>query len=111
MRQEKSMAKDNDAKGVKYAVPVAAGVNAPPAEQDYITLPIDPARVCFGLSRIGYIPASALCDIVDNSITAKAQNINIIIRKENPEFNDNRKNNIREFLVIDDGDGMDEQGI
>ena len=28
------------------------------------------ARVCFGISRIGYTPASAICDIVDNSVSA-----------------------------------------
>ena len=69
------------------------------------------ARVCFGISRIGYTPASAICDIVDNSVSAHAKNVYIqIIKKEN-KYNDNKKNNIREYLIIDDGDGMSAEGI
>ncbi len=73
-----------------------------------IDLELDPGRICFGLSRIGYTPATATCDILDNSIRANALNINIHIRKEREELNDSRKNNIKEYLVIDDGKGMSE---
>lgn len=69
------------------------------------------ARVCFGISRIGYTPASAICDIVDNSVSAHAKNIYIQIIKKQDKYNDNKKNNIKEYLIIDDGDGMSAEGI
>lgn len=73
---------------------------------DKISLKVNPSRVCYGLSRIGYNPTSAICDIVDNSVVAKSKNIYIKIIKENEHFEDNRKNNVREYLIIDDGNGM-----
>jgi hypothetical protein len=73
-----------------------------------VSLEIDPGRVVFGLSRIGYTPVAAICDILDNYVRAKAKNIYIRILKEQEDLNDNRKNNIKEYLVIDDGKGMDE---
>lgn len=77
-------------------------------EFDAVDLELDPGRICFGLSRIGYTPATALCDILDNSVRAKASNIHIQIIKEREELSDSRKNNVKEYLVIDDGDGMNE---
>lgn len=65
----------------------------------------------FGLSRIGYTPASAICDIIDNSVMANAKNIHILISRENEKYSDSRKGNVREYLIIDDGDGMDERTI
>lgn len=76
-----------------------------------INLEWDPGRVLFGLSRIGYTPASAICDIIDNSVRAQAENISVIIRKEREELNDGRRNNVCEYIVIDDGQGMDESGM
>ncbi|MBD3883280.1 ATP-binding protein [Phormidium tenue FACHB-886] len=73
-----------------------------------VDLELDPGRICFGLSRIGYTPATAICDILDNSVRAKALNIHIQIHKEREELNDSRKNNVKEYLVIDDGKGMSE---
>ncbi len=71
----------------------------------------NPNRVLFGLSRIGYTPHSAIADIVDNSITNDAKNVYIIIVKDREDLADSRRNNIKEYLVIDDGSGMDKQGI
>jgi hypothetical protein len=73
-----------------------------------INIPINPGRVLFGLSRIGYTPSSAICDIIDNSIMAKANNIYIHIERDNERYADNRKGNVKEYLIIDDGNGMDE---
>lgn len=64
------------------------------------------ARVCFGISRIGYTPANAICDIIDNAVSAHAKNIHIMIVKKNSNFNNNKKDNVEEYLIIDDGDGM-----
>lgn len=66
------------------------------------------ARVLFGISRIGYTPASAICDIIDNAVTANATNIRVFIKKKNNSFNLNKKDNVEEYLIIDDGKGMSE---
>lgn len=72
---------------------------------------INAARICFGISRIGYTPASAICDIIDNSVSANAKNIHIEIIEKNASSNPNRKNNIQQYLIIDDGDGMNKEKI
>lgn len=69
------------------------------------------ARVCFGISRIGYTPANALCDIIDNAVSAHAKNIHVIIVKKNNNFNNNKKDNVEEYLIVDDGDGMSREQI
>ena len=69
------------------------------------------ARVLFGISRIGYTPASAICDIIDNAVTANATNIRVFIKKKNNSFNLNKKDNVEEYLIIDDGRGMSEEEL
>jgi hypothetical protein len=76
-----------------------------------VSLELDPGRICFGLSRIGYTPATALCDILDNSVRAKAANIRIQIIKAREDLNDNKKNNVKEYVVIDDGIGMNDSNM
>jgi hypothetical protein len=75
-----------------------------------IQLPVNPARVCAGLSKIGYMPPSAIADIIDNSVRAEAQNVYVRIEAEQaaPQT---RLNNVREYLIIDDGTGMDEDAM
>jgi hypothetical protein len=90
-------------------VPEVEAVAADAPEE--VELSINPARVCFGLSRIGYTPTSAICDIIDNSVRAEATTIHILIVKEHENFKDTRQNNVREYLVIDNGNGMDEDGM
>lgn len=72
---------------------------------------INPGRLLFGLSRIGYTTSSALCDILDNSVRAGANKIRLIVKKEREDFSDQRKNNISQYIIIDNGDGMNEEGI
>jgi hypothetical protein len=74
-----------------------------------IEIPINPGKVLFGLSRIGYTPASAICDIIDNSVMAHASNIWLIIERESERYNDSRRGNVREYVIIDDGDGMSQE--
>jgi hypothetical protein len=74
-------------------------------------LKINPGRLIFGLSRIGYTTSSALCDIIDNSVRASANKIHLIVKKEREDFSDQRKNNISQYVIIDNGLGMDDQGI
>lgn len=72
---------------------------------------IDAGRLLFGLSRIGYTTSSAICDIIDNSVRAQASNIHLLIRKEDESYADSKKNNVKEYIVVDDGIGMDQDGI
>ena len=71
----------------------------------FVNIPINAGRVCDGLGKIGYTPASAITDIADNAVQASASNIwiNIIPEQAAPTT---RKNNVKEYLIIDDGNGM-----
>lgn len=69
------------------------------------------ARVCFGISRIGYTPANAICDIIDNAVSAHATEIHVEIIQKNNNFTRNKKNNIEEYRIIDNGDGMNLEAI
>lgn len=71
-----------------------------------IDLQIDAGRLIYGLSRIGYTTSSAICDIIDNSIRANASFVRLIIVKDRQDFSDAKKNNVKEYLIIDDGKGM-----
>ena len=57
-------------------------------------------RVCVGIGRIGYTPANAICDIIDNSVTHGAKNIHVMIKKKNDKCNINKKDNVEEYLII-----------
>lgn len=76
-----------------------------------IQLDIDAGRLLYGLSRIGYTTSSALCDIIDNSIRANAKLIQIFIKKERVDFSDTKRNNVKEYLIVDNGNGMNDEGI
>ena len=75
------------------------------------TRKINAARICFGISRIGYTPASAICDIIDNAVSAYAKNIHIKIIQKSNSTNLNKKNDVQEYLIIDDGIGMNKEKI
>lgn len=68
---------------------------------------INANRLLVGLGCIGYTPQEAICDIVDNSVSAGAKNIYIKLVKIDERLNDSRRNNVSHYLVIDDGAGMD----
>jgi len=74
-----------------------------------IELQIDAGRLIYGLSRIGYTTSSAICDIIDNSIRARASFVRLLIVKDRQDFSDTKKNNVKEYLIIDDGDGMNRE--
>lgn len=75
-----------------------------------ISLKINAARVCDAIARIGYEPHSALMDIIDNAVAAGARNIRVIV-KLIPDKTINQRNNVEKYTIIDDGCGMDEDGI
>jgi hypothetical protein len=74
-------------------------------------LEMDAGRICDGLSWTGYTPPAALTDIMDNAVNAEAKRIVVNIVRENEVFGDSRKDNVKEYLIIDDGKGMSEDGI
>ncbi len=71
---------------------------------------IDPFRLLKAIARIGYTPDSALCDLIDNAVAAHATAVNVVLetREGVPE---SRRNSASRYLVIDDGTGMDEEGL
>ncbi|HVI45894.1 MAG TPA: ATP-binding protein [Chitinophaga sp.] len=76
-----------------------------------INLEIDGGRLLYGLSRIGYTTSSAICDIIDNSIRANAKLVHLLIVKDRKDFSDAKKNNVKEYLIVDNGDGMNRDQI
>lgn len=79
-------------------------------DHKFQNIPLDPIRVLQGLARIGYTPESAICDIIDNSVRAKAKNIYLLIEREQ-QVADSRRNNVKEYIIIDDGIGMSKEDI
>jgi hypothetical protein len=72
---------------------------------------INPGRVLHALGAIGYTPESAICDIVDNSIThGKASKVWIELVPE-PGVAENRRNNASHYIVADNGTGLDDDGL
>lgn len=67
-------------------------------------------RICEAISKIGYKFHAAIEDIVDNSVAAKAKNIQIIFElEENATLTE--KNKVVSITIIDDGIGMHETGV
>ena len=64
---------------------------------EFIEIPPDPSNEIQMLSKIGYTLETALSDIIDNSISAGAKNIEILSLPKEEIF----------WSVIDDGIGMD----
>lgn len=58
---------------------------------------------------MGYSAPSAICDIVDNSVSNGASNCWIKINKKEEEYADTKPENIKEILIIDDGSGMSKE--
>jgi len=75
-----------------------------------INVPMNAARVCQAISKIGYSPSSAIKDIIDNSVTAKAQNITVELHLAEGKLFSNR-NSTSMFRIIDDGTGMTPEEI
>lgn len=75
-----------------------------------IPVEMNAARVCDAIAKIGYSPASALMDIVDNSVTAGATHVQIGLVLD-PEKTYGDRSNIREYVVADDGTGMSDTDI
>src|SRR5690349_16514781 len=75
-----------------------------------ICVPINAARVCDAIARIGYEPHSALMDIIDNSVAAGALDVRVMIELVEGKTI-NQRNNVVRYRVVDNGKGMDESCI
>ena len=79
-------------------------------EEKPVNLKINAKRTLYGIGHIGYSPAKAILDIVDNSIENGATNTYILVNR----IDDSKRktaNNIKEILVIDDGNGMNHEEV
>lgn len=73
-------------------------------------IPMNAVRVCDAISKIGYQTYAAIEDIIDNSISAKANKVKIEFNKV--EGKTLAKNdNIEHIKIIDNGIGMDHEKI
>lgn len=71
---------------------------------------MDASRVCDAIAKIGYSPASALMDIIDNSVTAGATEVIVEIETD-PDKTFAAKNNVVTYRIIDNGKGMNQDKI
>ena len=75
----------------------------------------DAGRVLQALGRIGYSPASAILDLVDNSVSASATSIVVKVDTESEERTEGQRGRTRAVLqslvIVDNGCGMDEAGL
>ena len=72
-----------------------------------------PSRVLGALGRIGYNPAAAILDIVDNSVSAKAASIHVELHLESESRSGKgrRRTTLAAVSIIDDGIGMSREGL
>ena len=69
------------------------------------------SRVAIALGR-HHTPVSALCDIADNSISANASKVSILVETESQEGKVGRpKAVLKAFTIVDNGCGMDLNGL
>lgn len=76
--------------------------------KNFYELQADADRLISAVASIGYDPDVALCDLIDNSISANAKNIHLLIRELD---GDRDENGIDEYWIVDDGEGMDLEGL
>lgn len=74
-------------------------------------LVINAAQFCDGLSHFDLTPPDAIVNIVDNAVTARAKKITVDIVSEIGADDNGGRGKVREYVVTDDGMGMDEYGI
>ena len=71
---------------------------------------INPLRLIFGLANIGYKSYAAIEDIIDNSISAKANNITVMLGVDKNKTLI-EKGSVNRIIIIDDGIGMNNEMI
>lgn len=73
-----------------------------------ILVPAAPARLINAVARMGYDPEVALCDLIDNSIDAKANHVSVVINVSDDE---ERATSVSEYIIADDGVGMNRETL
>jgi hypothetical protein len=79
-------------------------------EAEMIDIEMDAARVCDAIARIGYSPAAAIMDIIDNAVTAGATRILIHIETV-PERTYPAHNNVVRYSILDNGSGLSDDQV
>ena len=74
-------------------------------------LEIDASRLCYGLSHLGLTPPEAIISIVENAVTARAKAITVHIVPDTSGNDNGGRGKVREYVIVDNGIGMDENGI
>ena len=77
---------------------------------EIIAVPMDAERVCEAIARIGYTPAAALMDVVDNSVSAGAKRVVVEI-EQNLDKTYSENDNVNRYRIFDDGEGMSDDGV
>ena len=75
-----------------------------------IDIDFNAGRICDAISKIGYEPYTAIMDLVDNSVTAEAKCISVSLNLREGKSLKSR-NSVISYMIVDDGIGMDENGI
>ena len=79
---------------------------------DDTDLLIPPKTAIKSLRDSGYNnAASALSELIDNSIEAKAKNIEILVFEKSETIRNQPRKKISEIVIVDDGIGMDEKTL
>ena len=73
----------------------------------------NPSRVLEALGRIGYEPAAAILDIVDNSVSAKATEVRVDLemKKSAPPGRSRMRTVVAAISIVDNGIGMNEEAL
>ena len=75
-----------------------------------VDVPANPGRLIHAVANIGYDPEVALCDLMDNSIDARANRIDVALQRDVHE-SDGQSDSISSYVIADDGIGMDEDTL
>lgn len=74
-----------------------------------VNVPAAPGRLINAIANMGYDHEVALCDLIDNSIDANATTVKVYLPSKRNEGG--RKDTIYQYLLADDGNGMDKQTL
>jgi HSP90 family molecular chaperone len=75
-----------------------------------VQVPAQPGRLINAVSRMGYDPEVALCDLMDNSLDAQATKISVLLERDTREESGD-PDAIRRYIIADDGTGMDRDAL
>lgn len=74
------------------------------------SIPAKAGKLLNAVASMGYDPEVALCDLIDNSIDAKSNNIKIHL-EDNLDINTDDSDNQSAYVIADNGTGMKESDL